>query len=345
MTEAQAPLQLPFAPKPFRRELFSSWLLRLAAANYVTLDELLAGFQESYPSAPHPVSLDLNLDDSFLIFIARFSRVSFRTISLIGLEKQVPNPEAALLHRFNNNASDPRQLSRRLGYAFCPDCIAHQSFVHVPWEWAFVGLLHCSLHGIPLRAGCPSCGDMDPLSFGLTPEADHVPCRSCYANLLDGPNCKGRGPTALTVLAVERAYRAALLGDAPDLAMLHRASSPQFRQFVDDTLRLVVNRLDEQPLARYVKLRPSPGSSREEPIGTISQLVLNASTDCDIYERRARYRKGLKVWKSLLAPLTPEARRSLARASRAWPSSLQRRLDAALKQTTRRDSVYEASLP
>jgi hypothetical protein len=126
--------------------------------------------------------------------------------------------------------------------------------------------------------------------------------------------------------------------------MLHGTSSAQFRQFVDDTLRLMLNRLDEQPLARCVKLRPSPGSSREEPIETISQLVLNASTDCDIYERRARYRKGLKVWKSLLAPLTPEARRSLARASRAWPPSLQQRLAAALKHTTRRDSVYEASL-
>jgi hypothetical protein len=52
--------------------------------------------------------------------------------------------------------------------------IAHQNFVHVPWEWAFVGLLHSSIHGIPLRFGCPSCGEMDPPPFGLTPEADSV---------------------------------------------------------------------------------------------------------------------------------------------------------------------------
>src|SRR5260370_40910222 len=62
----------------------------------------------------------------------------------------------------------------------------------------------------------------------------------------------------------------------------------------------------------------SLGSSRQELIGIVSQLVLNASTDCDMYERRARYRKDLKVWKSQLVPLTPEARRSLARVSRAW---------------------------
>jgi hypothetical protein len=101
------------------------------------------------------------------------------------------------------------------------------------------------------------------------------------------------------------------------VVLLHGASGAQFRQFVDDTLQLVANLLDERPLARCGKLQLSLGSSRQELIGIVSQLVLNASTDCDMYERRARYRKDLKVWKSLLVPLTPEARRSLARVSRA----------------------------
>jgi TniQ len=315
MIVAQAPLQLPFAPKPFRRELFSSWLLRLAAANCVTLDELLAGFQASYPSAPYAFSLDVNFDDGFLIFMARFSRVPFRTLSRLSLEKQVSNPEAALLLRFNNNSSGCGLFSRRLGYAFCPYCIAHQSFVHVPWEWAFACLLHCSVHGTPLGVGCPSCGDLDPLPFGLTPVAGHVPCHSCNANLSDDPPHKGRGPFSRTVLEFERGYRAALLGAAPDLVLLHGASGAQFRQFVDDTLQLVANLLDERSLARCGKLQLSLGSSRQELIGIVSQLVLNASTDCDMYECRARYRTDLKVWESLLVPLTPEARRSLARVS------------------------------
>jgi hypothetical protein len=49
----------------------------------------------------------------------------------------------------------------------------------------------------------------------------------------------------------------------------------------------------------------SSAPSRQELIEIVSQLVLNASTDGDMYERRARYRKDLKVWKSLLVPLTP----------------------------------------
>jgi hypothetical protein len=148
-----------------------------------------------------------------------------------------------------------------------------------------------------------------------------------------------------TVLEFERGYRAALLGAAPDMAPLRGANSAQFRQFVDDALRLVTNLLDERPLSLYGKLQPSPGSSRQELIRIILQLVLNASTDCDMYERRARHRKTLKVWKSLLVPLTPEARRNLARVSHAWPSSLQRSLASALAQITRRDSLCRASAP
>jgi hypothetical protein len=61
------------------------------------------------------------------------------------------------------------------------------------------------------------------------------------------------------------------------------------------------------------------------------------------YERSVRHRKGLNAWKSFLAPLTPEALRSLARISRAWPSALHRRFAAALLHTIRRDSFMWVS--
>ena len=147
------------------------------------------------------------------------------------------NPEAALLLRFNNNSSGSRHLSRRLEYLFCPYCIAHQSFVHVPWEWIFAGLMHC-FHGTPIDVGCTSCGYLDPLPFGLIRAAHHVPCQSCDENLLDDPTREVRGSSSHTVLVFARAYRAALLGKSPALAMLHGASGAQFRQFVDDKLRV-----------------------------------------------------------------------------------------------------------
>jgi hypothetical protein len=91
MTIAQAPLKLPFAPKPFRRELFSSWLLRLAAANCVTLDELLSGFEASYPTASYAFSLDLNLKDGFLKPMACFSRIPLKHSAACVLRSKCPN--------------------------------------------------------------------------------------------------------------------------------------------------------------------------------------------------------------------------------------------------------------
>jgi hypothetical protein len=99
------------------------------------------------------------------------------------------------------------------------------------------------------------------------------------------------------------------------MAMLRGASGEQFRRFVDDPTRLVLNALDEEPAARLDSHQPSLRSSRQKLIGTVWQLVVDGSTDCDIYERRARYHRGFNLWKSLLIPLPPRAVGvSLARA-------------------------------
>ena len=44
MNVVVAPPELPFAPRPYSAELLSSWLMRIAAANLVSLRELLDGF-------------------------------------------------------------------------------------------------------------------------------------------------------------------------------------------------------------------------------------------------------------------------------------------------------------
>lgn len=220
--------------------------------------------------------------------------------------------------RFNDNVGDSRLLCRRLGYAFCPHCIARQSSVHVPWEWALACLLHCSVHGVPLCVGCPSCGELDPLPFGAIPVAGRVPGQSCGATLLEDLAPKGC-LTSHTILELERSYRTALLGDDPRIAMLHGASGEQFR-FVDDTTRLVVNTLEEDPAARIETRQPNLGASRHKLIGIVWQLVVNGSADCDIYERQTRYRRGLTLWKSLLIPLPPRTVEvSLARAGLGHP--------------------------
>jgi len=66
--------------------------------------------------------------------------------------------------------------------------------------------------------------------------------------------------------------------------MRHGATSEQFRRFVDDATRFVVNALDEEPAARFDNHQPSLGSSRQRLIGTVWQLLMTESNAGDLYE-------------------------------------------------------------
>lgn len=80
MKTASAPSQLPFAPRPFLSELFSSWMLRVADANCVSLQELMLGFQSRHPHVPCPNMLDWGLTHAFVEAMARFSRTPIGTL-------------------------------------------------------------------------------------------------------------------------------------------------------------------------------------------------------------------------------------------------------------------------
>src|SRR6267142_2265144 len=149
MTEGCAPVRLPFTPKPLRTELFSSWWLRVAAANYVSARELLCGFRFRFPDVPLPSSLDSCLDPAFLQAIALFCRVPIRDLQIFG--------NGYRIHSM---------------CCFCPICIAEHPIVHVPWDWCLACLVRCSVHGTSLQLGCHSCGELDPLSFETPPRQD-----------------------------------------------------------------------------------------------------------------------------------------------------------------------------
>jgi hypothetical protein len=107
--------------------------------------------------------------------------------------------------------------------------------VHVPWDWCLACLVCCFVYGTSLQLGCHSCGEHDPLSFDAPPT--HT-CWSCGADLTSGPGTLDvLQRTGIAV--VEHAYRDALLGVAPDPALLGRVSDRQFRRFVDDVLQLL----------------------------------------------------------------------------------------------------------
>ena len=230
MIEAIAPAQLPLAPRPLPTELVSSWLLRVAGANFVSLDELLHGFHSSYPTVPHPVSLDLGLPPSFLQAIARFCRVPIATIQALDLERRLPHLQKALLLRF---PFCPRRYSRRqawrLGYALCPLSIAQRPVVHIRWDWCFACIVRCAIHRTSsLHFGCPGCGEADPLSLGSALiTASEVACQSCGHDL-EAESCCGDPESAQGIRKVGEAYRAALLRASPHPALLGKVTDRAF---------------------------------------------------------------------------------------------------------------------
>jgi len=140
MTDTHAPAQLPFVPRPLKTELFSSWLLRVAAENHVSVYELISGFTSVYPGIPLPCSLDRAIDRDFLRAFSQFSRVHFHTLNALDLGARLQRSDRAVLLRFPSSSKpSPRRCDLRAGYAFCPPCIAQDSIIHVRWDWCFAG--------------------------------------------------------------------------------------------------------------------------------------------------------------------------------------------------------------
>lgn len=150
-------MQLPFAPKPIATELVSSWLLRVAAANFVSLCELLRGLQSRYDRIPPYWPIDYCLSDVAMTSLSKFCRVPSQEIRRLDLGCRAPHLHPGLLLHFPNGSSiDPRCASQRVRYSFCPLCIQTQP-IFVRWDWSLAYSIRCGIHGTALRDGCRSC--------------------------------------------------------------------------------------------------------------------------------------------------------------------------------------------
>jgi len=86
-----APRQLPMAPRPIVGELVSSWLSRVAAANCISLDELLDALSlvNRWSRSPSEC-LDVNLDLVMQLALSDFCRVPSELVSQLTLVRQLP---------------------------------------------------------------------------------------------------------------------------------------------------------------------------------------------------------------------------------------------------------------
>ena len=120
-----APRQLPMAPRPLKGELVSSWLSRVAAANCISLEELLDALSlvNRWSRCPSEC-LDMNLDPVMRLALSDFCRVPSEFVSQLTLERQFPGvPKEMFLSFPNFFGVSGCPMTSRVGYAFCPDCL------------------------------------------------------------------------------------------------------------------------------------------------------------------------------------------------------------------------------
>ena len=333
MTTTVAPTQLPFAPRPIPDELFSSWLLRVAAANCVTLQELLDGLNVVYLGIPSLVSIDFDLPPVLLRSLSVFCRVSVDRLQSLDLAQRLPHLDRALLleasgeFRFSSRARE-----QRVGYAFCPFCIAEQGTIYLHWSWCFACIIRCNVHRTPLQLGCAACGESDPLNFAPSQSNSKADCWNCGADLSQSMKSSAATRDDEVIRAVEDAYRSALLGVWPNASLLGKVTDRAFRGFVDDMLELLI-RCDGAGLIPVQQHHHGRANiSRQQMVAVVQDLICNAAPSSTAELRHRRYARSLKLWAALISGVPECEGESLEKVSLRWPPPLQRRFEAGLRR-------------
>jgi hypothetical protein len=333
MSSVFAPAQLPLAPKPLPDELLSSWLLRLAAANAISLLELLDGLRWRYPHSLHPGQLlDYSVPEATLQALSLFGRAPLSKLRNLDLSRRVPQVNYALLLRFPPlSLWCPRGSSWRVRYAFCPQCLVEQQITHIRWDWCFAALVGCVEHRSALLDACPACGAVDPLTFA----ADTLPpalCRLCGANLTQPSEESGSVLEEGAIDLIETAYRAALFGVDPHSQLLGKVTDRAFQGFVEDLLQILMALLSADGPHSFGSLLVP----RRKLLTIIADLVRNAAPTTDRNMGAARFRRSLTLWSNLFKLIPSLQGETLERSSRHWPPSLRRRFASALYHRRRK---------
>jgi TniQ len=336
-----SPERIPFAPRPIADESMPSWLLRVAASNFVSADELLQGFASRYGWLLVGGIPEHSFPDDAVAGLSKFCRVPPKSIHALDLRRRISDFSPSLLLSFPQGyAMNPSWINRRAHYSFCLRCVRQEQVVYVRWDWTLACLLRCPVHHTELLERCAACQAPDPLIFSGLGSQPQYCCRFCGASLTDEADPKqGVLEDREIVLAVEGAYREALLGRDPHPGLLGRTTSQSFRGFVEGLLILLTNTLGRFDLK-------SPGyCSRQDILLIITALIRNASPSANPSTRRQRYRSGATLWANLLATLPPLVGSQLEDSSRHWPLTLRRRFAAGLRLRIRKRWPYNPYRP
>lgn len=260
MYHGVVPDVLPIAPRPLQGELRSSWLLRVASANALTLRELMDAVAARHPGAgTDDAFLDDGLPARVAGALAQFTRLPESVVHGLDLTDQLPGcpgdwvrPAPALEVGGHDQVSD-----QRAAYTFCPSCLDSVAPVaappHLPVEWACAVVTHCPIHRTRLLEWCPGCHAHDPFVIGIGEQFGRAECWQCEASL--GFAAWPSDAWALEpVLQLQTAVISAVRDQPSALASIDSANVRISTSLVAELLDLLVDEDDDDSVPVYTRV-------------------------------------------------------------------------------------------
>lgn len=310
---AYAPAQLPLAPRPIATELFSSWLLRVASANQVSLQELLAGFASRYGPVFANDPIDYGVPEAAVVALARFCRVAPEKIRMLDLRQAGSHPYTLHVSPFSPQCSSAPAV-RGAPARLCLLPVMHRRSVSdsrsVGMELVLPRTVYCS-RSAPSGRLSVVWRSRSAAIHGCVPWCP-VPI---LCNRLGGGTEVATDVVGCYIQDVQHDYCAALAGVAPSI--LQNSTSQAFRVFFEEIFHLLTRSLNQSHHKRRAGL-----FSRQDLLAIIAALVLNAVPSTNQSIRRQQKARGLRLWGVLLSLISENDGATIERSSIRWPAAL-----------------------
>jgi hypothetical protein len=137
-------MPLLLRPSPLPDEWLGSWLVRLAAANHLSLSRLLSLMNMT--STEHPPSHPVNE------YLAKVGAVT-----LTAIDEMTMTPDQVLTTIGSSRTTGSQPFLGVKFLQFCPVCLATDSVPYIRRKWLLSTAVACDLHGGPLLDRCFHC--------------------------------------------------------------------------------------------------------------------------------------------------------------------------------------------
>ena len=227
---------LPIAPRPHGDELISSWLRRVAAANWLSVGELLDALRETDQNLPILRNAEFCLPDPWRSRLATLARLPTERIHALELRLRFPhvNPGWFTHHAVRGPAGSDRPLTLIL--PVCAECCARDDAPPLSRaDSCFAFQTHCPRHLTPLVDHCGRCGHIGLPGHGFS-------CEQCQASLRP-THCIPNSSGTEIIARLESDLLASLVhGRAPSRFWIGTMSAGAFVNLIAELITVVLLR-------------------------------------------------------------------------------------------------------